>query len=212
MNTYVEVADRVIQRVIRCRDGLPEVVGNSLGALLVLLAPTVKDCSSGRVFLSGCPVDGLPWPLATLFLPGMISATVRMVRALPAEISLQTIRPLAGLTFHELDAVDHSVLSGIVKSHPTTADQLYSEMLAEDNWLEDVDEDIGPDVISMRGEHDHIVPRNSAVRLAEEVGGNYCEVAGSGHTPMLEDPKQYATILERELPRPTDSLGLGEET
>ncbi len=170
------------------------IVADSLGAVLTLTCFEELALTSDRFLLSGCPARGLPRGLKALGGKGVISASLRLLQVIPSSISMKAARILALGTVHRLKDVHPIVVRALLDTDPLTSEILYRELCAVRGLP--IQRLLPTNrVVILRGQHDRIATQEASNALAAQLGARLVELPGVGHTPMIEDAPQYATVL-----------------
>lgn len=170
------------------------IVGDSLGGIVALhLVNQTKEITN-RLLMSGCPVNGLPRLLHFFKNNKLISSSLNSIKYIPPSISSIVIKYLSLFTVNRLKNVDRSIIEGVKKADPLTAELIFQELCSPvKNDLIKIDKEIKTAVV--RGEKDRVVSKESAMRLINETNAQYIEIKNTGHTPMLEAVRQYVEAI-----------------
>jgi pimeloyl-ACP methyl ester carboxylesterase len=190
IESYAGICTKVMEQL---PDSVPlsGIIGDSFGALIALEMMNCHGMSGKSLLLSGCPFEGLgPILRASAIVPAF-SLGLRILRMLPLSISRSAVRYLCLATVRRLQDVSEALIDGVLLADPSTSQSVFETMLElKDKRI--VRPPGAQRVLVIRGQHDWIVSRNTAIRSAQKMNGEYREIAGVGHTPMLEDPYSYA--------------------
>ncbi|MFC1619428.1 alpha/beta fold hydrolase [Candidatus Neomarinimicrobiota bacterium] len=168
------------------------IIGDSLGALIVLSLLANKAISSKRIILSGCPTEGLPIALRILRLRGLVSTALYSLQRLPNQVSHRLIRLLSRYTFKNTKHIDSSIINGALSVDPKTAEMLFRHLCQLKKIRNRIPvQKTGITTVIVRGEGDRVVSKESSIRLAKDVGATFFEIPDAGHTPMLENVDSY---------------------
>jgi len=193
IESYAGICARGVEQLL---DSVPlsGIIGDSFGALIALEMMNYHGTSGKFLLLSGCPSEGLGAILHVSAIVPTFSWGLRFLRKLPPPISRSIVRYLCLSTVRRLRDVSKDLIDGVLLADPNTSQSVFETMLE----LKD-ERIVKPEgvqhVLVIRGQYDWIVSRNTAVRSAQKMKGEYREIAGVGHTPMLEDPKSYAESI-----------------
>lgn len=145
--------------------------------------------------LSGCPSEGLPSYVASVKNLEVVRSGLKTANKLPRWASKKILRVLSLGTVHRYRDISDELVESVLQSDPATSQLLFKAMA---NYSAEIDADNYPkglDICVVRGEKDRIVPEDSSRRLAGKVDGKYIEIKGVSHTPMIESPGEYASIV-----------------
>jgi len=145
--------------------------------------------------LSGCPSDGLPSYVASVKNLEVVRAGLKTANKLPRWASKKIVRVLSLGTVHRYRDISDELVESVLQSDPATSQLLFKAMANYAAEIDAVSHPKGLDICVVRGEKDRIVSEDSSRRLADKIDGKYIEIKGVSHTPMIESPGEYASIV-----------------
>ena len=170
------------------------VVGDSLGAILLLHVLRDYRGIASRVLLSGCPVDGLPPFLQSLAQSGNIRHILAAVRITPSILSTALVKLAGGLATAPVDHVNGCITRAATQADPETAEQLYRQ-LCTSHELTMVRGGWDVCFAVLRGQFDRVAGDIPSRKLADALDAAYVQIPSAGHTPMVESPAAYSHAL-----------------
>lgn len=190
LDYYSVLIQQIIKKILENKKPFL-IIGDSLGAIIVLKILSNNGNFVDRVVLSGCPIDGLPKSISFLKYGNLISCFLKVIQKLPLGISHNIIKLLSLSTFKQISKIDNSIIKSVLLANPDTSEILfkclYQPYINEDKILKN----IPIKSVIIRGEFDKIVRRETALKLARILNGTFVEIKNVGHTPMIENPEFY---------------------
>ncbi|MEW6197768.1 MAG: alpha/beta hydrolase [Planctomycetota bacterium] len=170
-------------------------VGDSLGAILLLQAVAADHGAVSRLMLSGCPVDGLAMPVRALAHAGVVRAALHVLRRAPTALADAVVVAACRLsTVHRISSVNAAIIEAVRYADPRTAELLLRQLCLSHQSLVPNSGWITPTVVA-RGQFDSVVSAKTAKWLSQQLNATYIELPSSGHTPMVERPVDYCSVL-----------------
>lgn len=170
------------------------VVGDSLGAILLLDMLNRGYQPAPRMLLSGCPVNGLPFPFRCVALPYLIRIPLSLIRKSPPWLAHRLIRLFCWATVSNPITEISPIIRSVLQTDPLTGEKIVRDLKNPFVLLEKASQN--PVIVRVvRGEKDRLVSRSASRRLAAMFNSAHHEIPHAGHTPMLENPSRYAEEL-----------------
>ncbi len=170
------------------------VVADSLGAILTLMLLGAPGLARARLFLSGCPVQGLRGVFRLSQVPGLVSTNMRLIRRLPRSIAIPVIKAGSFASMNDSRYVDGPKIDDVLSSDPLTSELLAGQLCRP--CIDNIAAGAGDHKCAiLRGRGDLFVSAKSSRMLAERLGGDYFEIEGARHNPMIENEPEYLKIL-----------------
>jgi pimeloyl-ACP methyl ester carboxylesterase len=198
LENYTAVLLDFIERLTSSQQ-LLMIVGDSLGAIVILGALAVKQLPTKQIALSGCPSRGLPRWVCALTKRKLLTNSLSTLQKLPVSLSRRIISAATAVTFRNRAKVNDAVQQAAQSSDPRTAEVLLRKLCQREQSLIDFHNITAKNsqvhYLILRGEYDRLVSRESSRALARALKGRVEEIKGVGHTTMLEDPAGYAQAI-----------------
>lgn len=151
-----------------------------------------------NLVLSGCPSEGLPPYIASVKRIQAIRVGLSALHSIPEWMSRRLIRVLSLGTVRRYRHVNDDLVDSVMKADPETSQYLFQEIAdytfgrpgngkSQDDYTVHV----------VRGERDRITSKSKSQLLARKLKGTYEEIPAVGHTPMIENPTEYASITRK---------------
>lgn len=152
------------------------------------------------LLLSGCPSDGLPSYISVAKKVKLIERSLSVLKSAPDWFSRELVRILSLGTVHRLGDINDDLLDSVLNADPMSSQMIFKDMV-EYSFAGDVSEASGgvSETIVLRGEWDRVISESDSRHLAKKIDGTYLEIPGVGHTPMIEAPAKYASIISRQI-------------
>jgi pimeloyl-ACP methyl ester carboxylesterase len=176
------------------------IVADSLSTRIVSQACELGlDSSLTRVLLSGCPFDGLPLLLRIFPVSFFMKPTLWLLKVLPTSLSIAIIGLFARYTVDDISTAGTEISYGVLHTDPTTAQRMFDALkepisVSAANCLGRYK------CVLLRGKFDRVESHSSLSARARKLSATYVELSMSGHTPMIEEPANYAQTI-RDLMR-----------
>lgn len=193
LREYSEVVREVVDQ--EAPQGYDAIVADSLGAVLVLDWLSSGVLPTKRVLVSGCPADGVSIVPRAVRSQGLVSAALALSRAMPSRLAAVPVRLSARNTFHQRALVDDILQRDARRASPHAAGLLLHALGAYRYEPVPTPGDIR--FVVVRGQHDRVVSKACAERLAASLQATLLEIPDVGHTPMVEDPEMYVEAISR---------------
>jgi len=150
-----------------------------------------------RIVLSGCPSNGLSSHFSPVTNLNIIKNGISTLSTIPTWASKRILRVLSLGTVHRLEDVDDNLVESILQADPRTSEILFGE-ITDYSYKSDLlaEPCFNSRVCVVRGEWDRITSEAESRALASQLDGRYREIPKVGHTPMIEAPKAYASIIK----------------
>jgi len=173
----------------------PVIVADSLSAVVMLRLLSSKQLKYDKLFLLGCPANGLPGIVKGLRRFTPFHTLLTFAQHQPEKLLQFSLRYGNFLTMYNRSGDLAALIEAFKLADPESAVALFDAI--SEPMTETALTDISATVI--RGKHDRIVTRDSSENLAILLGADYIEIEGSGHTPMIEKPKKLIQIILNQL-------------
>src|SRR5712672_109509 len=194
LSNYGKIVGAAID-MLSTRHEISAIVADSLSTNVIAFA-----CEYGfrpartQMLLSGCPFDGIPLLLRVLPVSFFLKPTLRIFRALPISWSRPIINLFARYLVHDWVDSGHEISNGVLQSDPTTAQKLFIA-LKKPTPSRTICALAQHKCILLRGKFDWIVSRATLCCWAGRINATYLELSNSGHTPPIEEPREYADVI-----------------
>ncbi len=194
---YAELVRRIVEK-LSASEPLALIVADSLGTRVMLELLSDNSIPSKGLFLSGCPIEGLAGKVSFLKVRGLVSNSLRVFRRAPEFIITLAPTLFSLSALRHLKHIDTDVLKAALSSDPESVESIITELFRPFE-LEKIQAPREIKSVIVRGKDDRIVSRSSAVELSNALGANLIELSKVGHTPMLENPREYAQAISSTL-------------
>jgi len=176
-------------------DKPPVIIADSLSAVVMLQLLSSKQFQCEKVFLLGCPSNGLPGIVKVLRRFTPFQTLITFIQRQPKNLLRVSLRYGNFLTMYNRSGYLTALVEAFKSSDPYSAINLF------DAILEPISETTYTDIPAtiIRGKHDRIVTRKSSEKLAVKLNAGYVEVEGAGHTPMIEKPDTLIQVIQKQL-------------
>lgn len=173
----------------------PVIIADSLSAVVMLQLFSCKKFRCQKLFLLGCPSDGLPTMIKEIckFTPFRMLLT--FAQRQPKALIWFSLRYGNFITMYNRSGDLTYLIDAFKSADPVNAVALLDSIL--DPLPEIAPIDVPLTIV--RGKHDRIVTRKSSEKLAMKLNAGYVEVEGAGHTPMIEKPDTLIQIIQKQL-------------
>lgn len=191
--TYTEIISGLISSISESNK-LYAVIGDSLGAILALRLLDSGSLDESRLFLCGCPSDGLPGLFKLSRVRGLVALYLRALQLLPAVIANPLIKICSLVTLKNVRYIDAQMLTDIRRADPLTA-ELTAKGLCNPIIDEIPSQKFGGRCLIARGNGDIFVSARTAKALAEKLGGEYFVFKEARHNPKIESESEFIKKL-----------------
>jgi pimeloyl-ACP methyl ester carboxylesterase len=191
--TYTEIISGLISSITESNK-LYAIVGDSLGAIVALRLLIAGRLNEPRLFLCGCPSNGLPGLFKLSRIRGLVALYLRAIQMLPPSIANPLIKICSLVTLKNIRYIDNQMLTDIRRADPLTA-ELTARGLCNPIIDEIPPQKFGDRCLIARGEKDIFVSAKAAKALSERLGGDYFEFEGARHNPKIESESEFIRKL-----------------
>jgi pimeloyl-ACP methyl ester carboxylesterase len=189
---------RIVLNIIRevsATYPLRAIVADSLSGVLAAHACGLDSTfSRTRLLISGCPFAGLPISMRIAPSSFFLARGLKYLGKIPPTLRDRLIRWSSAITMHDLNNFGPEIIRGVLSADPETAEILFDELKKPvPTTLSDA---LSRNrCIFLRGSFDRVAGETATKEWAARVGASYVELTRSAHTPMIEEPHEYAQAI-----------------
>ena len=175
----------------------PVIIADSLSAILCLEMIKNNILKYHKLFLIGCPTDGLPFYIRLLAKSNSLRYLLPAVRILPDRAINLFIKHLNFITLWNRAIDSRPLIVSLRKADPNSAQVLLKSISNsyDLNALHYAD-----NIIVLRGIKDQLVSRIASNKLCTALQyAAFFEISQSGHSVMLENPMELIDTVRNQL-------------
>ena len=118
-----------------------------------------------------------------------------LVQKLPYWLSYRMIKLFSSATVHQISSVNIDLFQGVLAADPETNAFFFNALKSplDDKFVNGLKRN---QCTILRGRFDDIAVKRDAANWVQNVGATYIELDQSGHTPMIEQSREFARVIE----------------
>lgn len=193
---YATYVNKFITKISADSDA-PIIIADSLSAILCLEMIKSNTLKYRKLFLLGCPVDGLPLYVRILGKSNSLHYLLSIIRIFPDWAINLFIKHLNFITLWNRKIDSRPLIESLKKADPITAQNLLMYISGSYNLNALVN---AVNIIVIRGNKDHLVSRTASNKLYHTLqNASFFEITNSGHSIMLEKPMKLIVAINNQL-------------